>query len=599
MRTMLTRFRDCSLSIKIIGLFAFVLCISILTAYMVFQTEHDQLRYAEFDSMARQNAQLIGSSIDAMLDNVNHVSKMLLSNDNIQSILIRKESFDSPRVMRTLRTLLSSTANLQPHAAALYLFDTSGQKFGVDNYTMQRFSFLKVEEAAWYPALFDQKGYYLLLLNGGEQHALYGNENVISFVRNIYNLNEQSELLGTLMLNLRESFVTTCFAEAKGTTDLMVAVVDENGQSILSSDSGTLSVLSKENQETLLHSGRISSLMVHGKKPHIYSSVQLRNAPWRVITALPYTGSVRTLAGMEYVFKLLILLIVPLIFVATLIITRMVTRPLHQMAKGMFLSGNDRPSRLPIRGSHDEIGLLTNAYNHMADQIEGLLARIHAESERKRQAEFHALQAQINPHFLYNTIDTLRALALSGRTREVNDLLRSLGEFYRNSINNGKSIITIGEEISMVKSYMAIQSARFFDITTEFMVDDGVCKAPIPKLILQPLVENALYHGLRSAGHKGIIRVEAFEKEGWIFLCVSDNGVGISPEEIEKATNTDINGDAGRFGLRGTIDRIRLFYGQSDPVTIQGHQGKGTTITIKIPLEGGANYGTNQDAVCG
>ncbi len=588
MKAVFRQFRDCSLSVKIIALFAIVLCFSVLITYALFRTEHDHLRYAEFDSIAKQNAQLIGGSIDAMIENVNYVSKMLLSNDNIQNILIRQESFASPKVMRTLRTLLSSAANLQPHTAALYLFDTNGQKYGVDNYSLQKFSFSRVEEASWYQRLMDQKGYYLLLLNGGETHAMYGNENVISMVRNIYNLNEQSELLGTVMLNLRESFITVCFQDAKLDTNLRVVVVEEHGLPLLTSDAGILSELEEDQKATLLQSTEPMSLLIQGASPYVYSSAKLHNAPWHVITALPYTDSVRTLAGMEYVFWLLLLLIVPLIFVATLMITRIVVRPLHQLTEAMQLLEGAHPVRLHLKRGNDEIGMLTATYNNMVDQIESLFNRIRAESERKRQAEFHALQAQINPHFLYNTIDTARALAISGKTKEVNDLLRSLGEFYRNSINNGRSIITIGEELSMVKSYMAIQSVRYSNIMTEFEVDEAVCAASIPKLVLQPLVENALYHGLRSVGNKGIVSVRAWQDEKFIYLSISDNGVGISKEAIESAFQASPAGEDNRFGLRGTIDRLRLFFGESHPVTIESEVGKGTKITI-IMVKGGAD----------
>lgn len=587
MKALLGRFLNCSLSMKIIALFAVVLVVSILITYALFQAEHDHLRYEEFDNIARQNAQLIAGSIDAMIENLNYVSKMLLSNDNIQSILIRKESFDSPRVMRTLRTLLSSAANLQPHTAALYLFDTTGQRYGVDNYSMQRFSFSKVEDAVWYKALTQQKGYYLLLLNGGENHAMYGNENVISLVRNIYNLNEQSELLGTLMLNLRESFLTASFEDAKLDTNLKVTVVEDGGKPLLASSDGILLSLPAGQQAALIHSDSPLSLLSNGKTPYIYSSAKLHNAAWHVITAIPYTSTVRTLAGMEYVFWLLLLFIVPVIFVATLMITRMVTRPLHKMAEGMRLASGEHPARLTILQSNDEIGKLTCAYNSMVDQIETLFISIRTESERKRQAEFHALQAQINPHFLYNTIDTLRALALSGRTKEVNDLLRSLGEFYRNSINNGKSIITIGEEINMVKSYMAIQSVRYGDIATEFDVDESVCASPIPKLTLQPLVENALYHGLRSTGHKGTIFVKAWQDAENIYLSIADDGIGIPEEAIASAMKKDAVEEESRFGLRGTIDRLRLFYGENQPVTIDSKPGCGTKITVSIRKKGG------------
>jgi two-component system sensor histidine kinase YesM len=307
-------------------------------------------------------------------------------------------------------------------------------------------------------------------------------------------------------------------------------------------------------------------------------------APWRVIVALPYEGEVQGLLGVRNLFLLLLLTEVVLIFLGTLIVTRMVAWPLKRLTDAMHLTEGAHPRHVDIPGASAEIGVLKDTYNRMVDRIEVLFKRIEDESERKRQAEFHALQAQINPHFLYNTIDTARGLVMTGRAADVNRLLRNLGEFYRNSINNGRTVITLREEIHMVRSYMDIQQIRYAEIQTLYDVDDTLCDVEIPKLVLQPLVENALYHGLRPMGNKGTIEIRVYGDASHIYVSVSDDGVGIDPSVARRVFN-EAGDPLDRFGLQGTLDRLRLYYKQDHVLSIEYGVIRGTRMTLMIPRQ--------------
>ncbi|HNW85928.1 MAG TPA: ABC transporter permease subunit [Candidatus Limiplasma sp.] len=183
MNTVIQRFRSCRLSVKIIAMFSFVLLLTTALMFTVFSVEQNNLRYAEFNSIAQQNTQLIANNIDAMLINANYVTKMIITNLSVQEILVDHRSFNSTSVMQVLRSLLASVTNLQPHTSGVYLFNTIGQRYGMDNYTLHTFSFKQLENAPWYPDALAQNGYYILRMNAGENTRLYGDENVISMIR--------------------------------------------------------------------------------------------------------------------------------------------------------------------------------------------------------------------------------------------------------------------------------------------------------------------------------------------------------------------------------------------------------------------------------
>ena len=585
MNGILRRFRDCRLTVKIIAMFSLVLLLTMALMYFIFTLEQNNLRYAEFDRIALQNTQLITNNIDAMLVNASYVTKMIITNTNVQEILLDGRSFMSPSVMQELRTLLASVTNLQPYTAGVYLFNTRAQRLGMDNYTLHTFSFKKLEDAPWYAEAESENGYYILKLNGGEDARMFGSQNVISMIRLIYNLDRPTKMLGAVMLNMREEYFINIFADFERQYNAEVTIVNEEGNVIFSREQNHYANLTDAQRDLLFTAGRQPMSLSVKDSTHIsYSAMKTEKAPWHVIVALPYTGEVQSMPGIRNLFVMLVMMEALLIFLGTLIVTRMVARPLKHLTDVMYLTEGAHPVHVDIPNVGGEIRQLQDTYNRMVDRIEVLFKQIQDESERKRQAEYHALQAQINPHFLYNTIDTARGLVLTGRAADVNRLLRNLGEFYRNSISNGQNIITLREEIHMVRSYMDIQQIRYADIRVVYEVDDALCNVEIPKLVLQPLVENALYHGLRPMGNKGTITLCVRSDGLFIHVSVADDGIGIDPEIVRHVFD-DAGDPQNSFGLRGTLDRLRFFYKQDHVLSIEYGVEHGTKMTLLIPLK--------------
>lgn len=240
----------------------------------------------------------------------------------------------------------------------------------------------------------------------------------------------------------------------------------------------------------------------------------------------------------------------------------------------------------------DEITELGLSFNIMIGKIKELLDSKIKEQENLKKAELRALQAQINPHFLYNTLDTIIWMAESKKTDDVVKIVSALSNFFRISLSKGKDWITIGEELERVRSYLTIQKMRYRDIL-DFRIeaDEDVMQNTILKLVLQPLVENALYHGIKNKRNGGTIIVRARRREGdEILLEVEDNGIGFTPTKLaqlraELEDNTgDIKLESG-FGIGNVNKRIRLYYGKPYGLTVQSEYRVGTCVTLVIPAK--------------
>jgi len=240
----------------------------------------------------------------------------------------------------------------------------------------------------------------------------------------------------------------------------------------------------------------------------------------------------------------------------------------------------------------DEITELGMSFNIMIGKIKDLLDSKIKEQENLKKAELRALQAQINPHFLYNTLDTIIWMAESKKTDQVIQIVSALSDFFRISLSKGMDWITIGEEVERIRSYLTIQKMRYSDILDfNIEVNQDVMENTILKLILQPLVENALYHGIKNKRQGGTISLRAKRKSAdEILFEVEDNGIGFPPEKLAKL-RAELDDDSGDiklesgFGIGNVNKRIRLYYGKLYGVSIRSEYNTGTCVTLVIPAK--------------
>lgn len=265
-----------------------------------------------------------------------------------------------------------------------------------------------------------------------------------------------------------------------------------------------------------------------------------------------------------------------------------ITGPVNKLCDATKqIAGGNFSTRVAIEGK-DEIATLAESVNDMSEHLEELVRQIKEDERKMRYAELRLLQEQINPHFLYNTLDTIVWLVEGNDSEKAVNMVVSLSEFFRIVLSKGKEIITIKEEEQHIRSYLEIQQVRYHDILDyDIQIEPEIYPYEILKLTLQPLVENALYHGIKTKRAKGMILVTGKMEDDKIYFDVKDNGVGMNEAELASLRSKILKPcketDSG-FGLANVNERIRMNFGLEYGITIHSKQGEGTLVQVVIPV---------------
>ena len=309
---------------------------------------------------------------------------------------------------------------------------------------------------------------------------------------------------------------------------------------------------------------------------------------WTIVSSYDKT---RILAGvMDFQSGLFVIGLAILLFGIVLIslLSSSLSRPIvaferltRQVQSGNF-QGEYPPTKIR------EIANLSQSFQHMLARIQSLIEDVEEKEKRKRKAELKALQMQITPHFLYNTLDTLYYMSIEAGASELSQGIRALTTVFRNGLNRGREWTTVKRELDHVESYLQIQALRYEDkIQYEIAADSAVLECRVPKLILQPLVENAIYHGIKEMDGSGWVRILITENGDRICCTIADTGVGMTEEEssmLQGMIDTGVQLGEG-VGFYNVIERLRLIYGDAFEAKIESEKGKGTKISLWIQKE--------------
>ena len=272
-------------------------------------------------------------------------------------------------------------------------------------------------------------------------------------------------------------------------------------------------------------------------------------------------------------------------------VSRRITTPIRALSRKAEQFGADNFIGAPVETDIAELQTLDRNFDKMAGRINSLMEKQRQDQQSLHRAELELLQAQINPHFLYNTLDSIAILAESQREEDVIDMVTSLSTFFRNSLSRGEDIIPLRSELVQAKSYLEIQQIRYSDILTySISVPESIQDRPVPKLILQPLIENALYHGIKNRRGRGTITITGAEEDGMILLRVRDNGAGMSPEQLAQLQSGVYEEHHSGLGLKNVHQRIRLYCGEPYGLSFESEPGAGTTVTVRLPREGVSEF---------
>lgn len=568
------RFLSLGLRKKIQFLFLCTMIVCILFCSGIFYLILENQMQQSIADKEISNRTAISNNLDSTMKSINSISRLTMLRSTVRTFLLAKSN-STPRTRNAIQEIhdILNTFNLSCNVVILRM---DGQYLN----TGPGITYVntgKIFETEWLDEVMAQKGNYVI--KAGTRDAFRSNiGEMVSFVRVINDINTQKPI-GILAINLPSRFFEQAYEGLSGETSHF-ALYDTSGRLICKDNESTFSSLNPEN---LLQNTREETDKLFYKS--IFTCDTLGDSHFILASRL----EVRILDGLPA--KLLAALIIgafillAFMWLINTYIAKNVIYPIQRLVDSMAEVQNGWLHRVSMNVNDDEIGLLKNSYNAMLIEINQLIEELLQKEKTLRMAELDALQEQMKPHFLYNTLDMIRYMALENRTDEVYNMLETLGNFYRRFLSKGSTDLSLGEEIEIVKSYLTLQRTRFEDIfTDEYEIEEGLSSIRVPRLILQPLVENSIYHGIRPKGEHGVIRVTVKRQEDFLFLSIYDNGIGMSAHQRELLFSGK---DSRSFGFQGTIERIRYYYKTEDVFEIHSVEGEYCEIILKLPLSNG------------
>ena len=317
----------------------------------------------------------------------------------------------------------------------------------------------------------------------------------------------------------------------------------------------------------------------------IYTIHTMEHSGWKIV-GVCYVDEMITAQVKSAVYRLLAMLLVILMVTSVLgwILSRLFSSPAEKLAKAMEDFEKDAENfEYSIRGGTSEITTLSESFGHMVLRIQSLMEQVRQEEISLRKTELKALQAQINPHFLYNTLDAIAWLCEDGQNKEAEEMVTALANLFRISISKGHEMIPIEKELQHARSYLKIEKIRYKDqFTYHFDVDETCLGYLCNKITLQPIIENAIYHGVNQMPDEGKIDIRIFSKEDDIIFQIEDNGVGMTEEMCREILQRE-SGDRTGIGIKNVNDRIKIYFGEEYGISIVSELDEGTCVTIRMP----------------
>lgn len=441
----------------------------------------------------------------------------------------------------------------------------------------------------WIPT---REGYYF------ESTKSY-KENVFSLSKQVFNINDGSSLNMVAVIDIREEVLSSiCSKNENGNLQMSSFIIDDNGTIISNTDKSflykKLSVyMPSEDALSILNKNANDGSFESKYKGRdvLVNYYKLKENNWRVVNIIDSKSIYNE--SKQVIGVILIISLVSVFFsiIASIFLSQTISKPLKGMVHTMReVVGGNLKVRIPNTGkksTRDEIAILQESFNYMIEQIESLIAKVYEEQNNKRIAEIKSLEAQINPHFLYNTLDTIKWTALFQKANNAAEMANLLSRLLHISLGGGGEMLQVQQEIEHVQCYIGIQKYRFnFNFEVNYLIDEDTKKLKIPKLIIQPFVENSILHGFEQKYENGVINIKCFKDNDHLRFEIVDNGCGFDMCEYDflREANVKEGNSFTSIGVANVNERIKLICGAEYGINISSQTDMGTKVEIILPI---------------
>lgn len=536
----------------------------------------------------------VNYDIDTYIDYMENVSTVMAKSADVSLYLFEDEQTEEERgeerkrVLTQFNTIMESRADIYNIAAVAengrYILNQ-----GEDELT----PYIHIQDLDWYQAAMNSDT-GIAVSSSHVQNAIQSSYKwVITLSRVLVN-NRTGEKAGLFFVDLNYSAISDlCNNNSIGNKGY-IFVLDAEGNVIYHPKQQLMyGGLMTEHIEEIMACEKDSLTVRDGTERKMYTLSRSDKTGWIVVGAV-YTSELlknNKQAQVLYVLAAVILILGALLI--SHLLSRVITRPLRQLTESMSMVEKGQFDKANVYVEmENEIGSLGKSYNLMIERIHTLMDENVYEQKQKRKSELKALQAQINPHFLYNTLDSIIWMSEAGQNDEVVEMTSALAKLLRQSISNDHEQVELIQEMEYVRNYLTIQKMRYQDkLEYSIEIEPDICHVEIVKLVLQPIVENAIYHGIKYKGSKGSLRICAYADGEDACIAVEDDGIGMDETVLctifdEKETSRRQSG----VGVPNVQKRLKLYYGEEYGITYESRPGEGTKAVIRIPRRGEKEY---------
>ncbi len=328
-----------------------------------------------------------------------------------------------------------------------------------------------------------------------------------------------------------------------------------------------------------------SYIDINGLKNVLIYDTSGRNG-WKVAATIPLKDVLYQTGSIKMMAIVVGIVVIALSSTISFLISTKITKPIREMTKLVKVVAKGNLDVKYEARTNDELKDLSDGFNYMTSSLKELIGKVYIEEIQLKQAQLENLNAKINPHFLYNTLDTIYWMLVIAEQNEISNLVVALSDMLRYSISKSGDQVTVREELKQIDNYLYIQKTRFKDrLDVEYEVEEAANDCYIMKLLIQPIVENAIKHGLEFQSQKGLIIIKVYEKEEEIIIQIIDNGKGMSEREVKHLLNRADTSSLKKpgIGLNNVNERIKMFYGAKYGITVESKLGEGTCVNINVP----------------
>ncbi|MGN0315936.1 MAG: sensor histidine kinase [Fusicatenibacter sp.] len=519
----------------------------------------------------------VGTNVLDFLDDMDNIAASICENSDILHLLDSKEADIYENMVRSqeISSILSSFVYSYSEISSINIVSDNFK--GINHYNLNGV----ISEEYLSSELIDRtykvsnSGWILLkkndILRGSIDSSIDDSQTTICLFKNIYKKNS-SQRLGMLLITCPESVLYNMIRQSIFDVDTKAMILNENGMVLSHSDKSLIG--------TVIRSTTDSPVLLNQDTGQLIITHKLEKRGWTLTQYMNITYMTRDLDQIATYTLILSLAVLILSAILGAYLSSYVTKPLGQLTETVknvsrtFLKHNENQYTIK------EIDILNNQFNHMVDDILTLMENVKTEQQEKHATELKLLQAEINPHFIYNTIELINYIALKNNDLMVCDIVHTFGRFLRLSLNNGKTYLTLAQEIEQVSAYVKLQSLKYEDsFQIDWDINPDILDGYTLNLILQPLVENSLVHGFSKTGGCGHIQITAKTKETDIQICVIDDGTGMD----EKVSSQILTKATPGYGVYNVNQRIQNAFGDKYGLHFFTPENGGTAACLTIP----------------